>query len=214
MRPLLWVAGLVVLVGGACTQSYDDFDFSGPTAPPGGTGGTTTTSHGGAGATGGGGTSAGGAAGSGAAGGMGGQGGACNFSAPNDCSSATDLGTVGGDTGHDTLSHDGIGSLWLQVLVSETAGLNHPLSYTVSLTSPVGGDYDLYVSEGGQDGPDCGATPVQGTGDPESVSNGWQDSQMGVGNDGRTLSIEVRYVSGTDCDTPWHLTVTGHTPWP
>ena len=35
-------SGLGALVAAACTQSYDDFDFTGTTTAPGGTGGTTT----------------------------------------------------------------------------------------------------------------------------------------------------------------------------
>jgi hypothetical protein len=55
-RPMAWVSGLAVMTIVACTQSYDDFDFSGATTAHGGSGGTTTTSHSGGTHQGGGGT--------------------------------------------------------------------------------------------------------------------------------------------------------------
>ena len=223
IRPILLTVGLAVVTAGACTQSYDDFDFSGTTttAHGGGTTTTTSSSHGGGGTggthQGGGGTGGttpqgGGGTGPQGGGGTGGQGGSCDFTAPNDCGSATDIGQVVGDQGTDVVNANGVGSEWLQAFVAESnVGPNHWLSYTVTLTSPPGASYDLYVQEGDQNGTNCGAAAVQGSGDPQTVTDHWADSTSGSFNDGRYLSIEVRHVSGNDCINEWQLTVAGYT---
>ena len=116
IRTVLCAAGLSVLLGVACTQSYDDFDFSGSTAPAGGTGGTTTTSPGGGGtgATGGGGsgatggTSTGGAGGTSTGGSGGTGGGATAECGGQQCDvSGTGVCCLPQDTGDATCEPDG-----------------------------------------------------------------------------------------------------------
>jgi hypothetical protein len=85
------------------------------------------------------------------------------------------------------------------------------LSYTVTLTSPPGELFDLYVYTGDINGPSCLGSGKKGAGSPESVSAKWGDN---IGTDDTTvISIEVRYVSGMDCSPPpsWNLKVAGHT---
>jgi len=76
-------------------------------------------------------------------------------------------------------------------------------------------DYNLKVHQGPQDGnPDCNVSPLNGSGNPESVSGSWDDDQgFGGEDDSVWLSIEVEYVSGSACgpNAEWTLTVTGHT---
>jgi hypothetical protein len=85
------------------------------------------------------------------------------------------------------------------------------LSYTASLVSPQGMDYDLYVYSGNSAAPDCGATSEKATGNPEQVSATWGDT-IGT-EDGTWLALEIRYVSGDACgpEANWTLTVAGHT---
>ncbi|MFO0589487.1 MAG: hypothetical protein U0441_18260 [Polyangiaceae bacterium] len=162
---------------------------------------TTTTGTGGSGAGGSGGGGAGG-------------GGEC-FSSPNLCSNADQLPDVSGDEG-GTSTASGSTSKWLKVHVTETDSsiFASDLSYRVTLSSPPGMDYDLYVKEGPQDGnPDCGATSVKGTpgAGGEQVSASWNDDQgLGGEDDSLWLCIEVQYVSGSDCNAQWSLTVVGN----
>ena len=177
----------------------------------GGTGASDTTTTTGTGGEGGSGAGGSGGGGSGGAGGSP----VCDFQAPNNCASAEQLAAVSGDEG-DTVTASGSGSKWLKVQVQETdSGIfETDISYKVSLTSPPGMDYDLYVKQGPQDGsPNCGATEVKGTlsGGSESVSASWDDDQgIGGEDDSVWLSIEVRHVSGDDCDAKWSLTVVGN----
>lgn len=174
-----------------------------------------------------GGTSIGGAGGSGAMGGAGGSGGMgaggsggvggnpCSFASPNACATAEQLSAVSGDEG-GTATASGTGSKWLKVHVEETDSsiFSSDLSYKVTLTSPAGMDYDLFVKQGPEDGnPDCGAAEKKGapSGASESVSNDWNDDQgLGGEDDSVWLNVEVRHVSGNDCNATWSLTVQGN----
>jgi hypothetical protein len=158
------------------------------------------------------GSGAGGGAGAGGGSGAGGGGTTCDFTALNTCATAQSLGDVSGDEG-GVVNTNGIGSKWLKVRIAETDSgvLETDLAYEVRLTSPPGMNYDLYVRQGAQDGPqNCSATEVKGSGTPESVSDSWDDDQgIGGEDDSVWLSVEVRYVSGNDCSTQWSLNVIG-----
>ena len=151
-------------------------------------------------------------------GGMGGGGSGggnpCSFAAPNTCASAEQLPAVSGDEG-GTSSATGAGSKWFKVHIKETSSsiFEADLSYAVTLISPSGMDYDLYVRQGPQNGsPNCNAAEKKGvlSGGVETVSDGWDDDQgFGGEDDSVWLSIEVRHVSGDDCNAKWSLTVKG-----
>jgi hypothetical protein len=177
-------------------------------AGEGGTGGAITTSSSS--------TGAGGAGGEGGEGGAGqGGGGTCEFDAPKPCTTGDVLVQIRGDAGNDLSTANGITSRWFHIYVSESVSdpLNFPqLSYTATLSSPPGMDYDLYVYTGDDQGPNCQDTPVKGTGNPETVTNTWGDT-IAV-EDGTWLALEVRYVSGSACDPQdddWTLAIEGHT---
>jgi hypothetical protein len=175
---------------------------------------TTTTST-----TGGAGGDMGGMGGAGGeSGGMGGAGGSCDFSHLNSCP-GTVLASVRGDAGSDTDVEQGTASAWFNVEVWESLDniFEDDLSYRVTLESPPGADYDLYVHESSQvhdggSGPNCGvaASGVTINGATETVQHGYDDDQ-GIGglDDTLWLAIEVRHVSGSDCSMPWILTVQG-----
>ena len=102
---------------------------------------------------------------------------------------------------------------YFRVLVTDTQPSfgNSTVSYTATLESPAGMDFDLFVYPGDGSGPNCFATPLQGGGSPESVSGDWEDANLS--DDERWITFEVRHVSGSDCSAAakWTLTVEGHT---
>lgn len=178
-----------------------------PSSQPGATG-ATSSSDAGAGAGSDAGAPSGGAAATGAC------------ASANACTSATDLGSISGDTGADTKTAQGSAAQWFTVRVTEDDSGVFPLSLRskVELTSPPGANFDVYVyvaaSETGQE---CSAVTTSST-NPSGVDAATADwGESGVfangSEDGRTVTIEVRWVSGT-CNpaTPWALTVRGNTP--
>jgi hypothetical protein len=146
--------------------------------------------------------------------GSGGSGGSdCDYSAPNTCPASETLSAVDGDQNSDTRTIKGTTSKWFKVLVSEAVSsiISYPkLSYTVTLTTPPGMDFDLFEYDGTISTPSCSGNPKHATGNPEAVSSTWGDT-LGV-DDTRWLTLEVRYISGDICPSnPWTLTVKGHT---
>jgi hypothetical protein len=98
------------------------------------------------------------------------------------------------------------------VLVKDSTNLfGDPESFTATLDSPAGADFDLFAYEGDAANPDCFAAPLQATGTPEALSDQWPDGSFST--DDRWITLEVRHISGPPC-TPsakWTLTVAGHT---
>ncbi|NUP11768.1 MAG: hypothetical protein HOW73_37450 [Polyangiaceae bacterium] len=154
-------------------------------------------------------------------GGEGGEGGApgpvCDYAAPEVCAQAELLPAVAGDEGSDVVTRMGDSSRWFKVHIEEQSSSisESDLSYTVKLTSPPGMNYDLKVHQGPQDGsPDCNGTLKLGAGNPETVSDSWDDDQgIGGEDDSTWLVIEIVYVSGTTCgsSSQWTLEVRGNT---
>ncbi|AUX39442.1 uncharacterized protein SOCE26_008340 [Sorangium cellulosum] len=109
------------------------------------------------------------------------------------------------------MTRTGSTSRWFKIDITDHENSTYEISYTASLTSPPGMDFDLFVYTGDRSAPDCLASGVKGTGSPESVTDVWSDFPALETN--RWLSIEVRYVSGTACgsDATWTLTIIGNT---
>ncbi len=148
--------------------------------------------------------------------GGGGDGGAPSCAATNTCMAATDLGTVSGDTGSGTLSKQGSVSTWLTVRVTEndSSVIGKSLKARITLNSPAGTNYDLYVYLPGSDTRACGAPTHTATGATGSdvVNVDWGEGTVANGSDDdRTVSVEVRHASGP-CDAAhqWSLTVQGN----
>jgi len=148
------------------------------------------------------------------------SGGMCNYDSPNTCQAATIMAEISGDAGTPMQVQHGNTSEWLAIRVVETQydpieGDEEPFSYKVTLQSPAGMDFDVFVQLGPNDGGAvCNAATAQGMGSGgiETISGSWSDN-ISFGDDQddhRWLSIEVRYVSGTACgaDAEWTLTVT------
>lgn len=167
----------------------------------------------------------GGAGGEGGTGGDGGTGGMstnvgggplCDFSAPENCDGAEVLPAIAGDEGNESATRTGVGSKWFKIHIEEqdSSVFESDLSYRVSLSSPASVNYDVRVYESAElSPPNCNATPITGTGTPESVSKSWDDSQgIGGENDSIWIIVEVVHVSGDECsaDDQWTLQVLGN----
>jgi len=192
--------------GGGISEELEQTETT-SSSSAGGMGGMATTSDGGM-------DGVGGMGGMGEMGGMGGMPPMCDLSHMHTCEMATDLGNVSGDDG-GTATQTGTGSTWVKIQIRETNGsiFEEDLSYRVILTSPANVDYDLAVHQGSQDGPvDCNANAKPGVamGLDKVVTDGWDDDQgLGGEDDDVWLAIEVRHLSGTDCDAEWTLTIEG-----
>jgi hypothetical protein len=137
----------------------------------------------------------------------------CDYEALNTCPTSDTLSAVDGDQNNDTRTIKGTTSKWHKVLVNEAVSsiISYPqLSYTATLATPPGMDFDLFVYNGSFSTPSCSGSPKHASGNPESVNDTWGDT---VGDeDTRWLTLEVRYISGEMCPSdPWTLTVKGHT---
>ena len=144
----------------------------------------------------------------------GGDGGSIACTNPGTCAVAASLGTVSGDTGSGTISYTGTTSRWISITVSEddhTILTPKALKAEISLSSPTGVDFDLYVYDG------CGSlldksTNLSGI---DSVAAEWPDLQPFPSghDDTKTLYIEVRHRAGScSASSKWSLQVRGNYP--
>lgn len=144
-----------------------------------------------------------------------GGGGSC--AATNKCVAATDLGSVSGDTGSDTKSAQGHTSQWFTVRVTENDSslFGASLRLAAALKSPAGTNYDVYLYLPSSDTLECSAVSAQSTStsvnDSASVEFGEGGGLSNGSKDDRTVTVEVRHVSGTcDPNQKWTLTLTGN----
>ena len=137
----------------------------------------------------------------------------CDYQPLNTCPTSDTLSAVDGDQNNDTRTVKGITSKWFKVLVNEAVSslISYPqLSYTATLATPPGMDFDLFEYDGSVSTPSCSGSPKHASGSPESVTDTWGDTL--TVDDTRWLTLEVRYISGEMCPSdPWTLTVKGHT---
>ncbi len=139
----------------------------------------------------------------------------CN--APNTCTGATKLGNVSGDTGSDVQTASGTTSEWFTVRVTEddTGLFATRLALTATLTSPPGSNFDLFFYVPSTDTVECSAVSQQSakTSGPDTASVQFGETGAFFDNvdDSRTVTVEVRHVSG-NCDPAqkWTLTLNGN----
>jgi len=132
----------------------------------------------------------------------------------NTSGTAEYTGQIRGDTGNDSTLWQNRGSRWFWIRVSEgdSGVLPQGLSATVSLASPPGANYDLYVYAV------CnGRLLASGTGTDtvESVTVGWKEhwaSTVCVGGceDSQNLWVYVKWAAGAGCGN-YVVTATGNT---
>lgn len=132
------------------------------------------------------------------------------------CPTATVLGMVSGDESSPSLEADGSEPTWLAFQVTEDndSALGEDLSFTATLQSPPGYDFDLYVyrgADGASNG--CNGTLQQSTAASgmDVVSMSWGEGAVANGGDDRRW-IAVEIVAKNDmCDpgATWTLTIDG-----
>jgi hypothetical protein len=224
VRVVVVTGGAVALFGCAVGSSMDDFGVSDLATAPveAGTDGTSVkleppapppTDDGGTGDDGGDpGTGDAGADSGGAPDGGGGT----SCASPNVCTASTSMGSISGDTGSDTQNAQGTTSQWLSVRVTENDSsiFANSLEMKATLVSPPGANFDLYLYVPGTDTIECSAVSASSTttgtdtagvefGESGTFSNGVDDS--------RTVTVEVRHVSGTcSAGAKWTLSVVGN----
>ena len=137
----------------------------------------------------------------------------CDYTATNTCAGSDTMSAIAGDKDNDTRIVKGTTSKWFKVQVNEVVSsiISYPqLSYTATLTTPPGMDFDLFEYDGTTSTPSCSGNPKHALGTPESVSDSWGDTLNS--DDTQWLTLEVRYISGDMCPSDqWTLTVKGHT---
>ena len=137
----------------------------------------------------------------------------------NVCTAATDLGAISGDTGADVKTASGTGSQWFTVRVNENDSSISPrtLQTKVELVSPSAANFDVFLYlAGGSSGQECSAVKSSSTNASglDTATAEWGETGIfsNGSDDSRTLTVEVRWVSGTcSTATPWALTVHGNT---
>jgi hypothetical protein len=136
--------------------------------------------------------------------------------APNTCAGATDLGSVSGDDGGDSLVQSGETSQWFTVRVTEddSSVFSNSLEMLATLTSPPGANFDLYVYVPGGDTRECATASKSSTTtgfDSAGVEFGEGGTFSNGDDDDRTVTVEVRSVSGTCAPgQKWTLNIYGN----
>lgn len=132
------------------------------------------------------------------------------------CPAAVTLGSVDGDSSSLKVTASGYQAAWYRVRVEETdsSPLGEQLKVTAKLTSPaaVGFDVFLYVDEN-NDVIQCTlpTSTSSTTGTVTTASIEWGEGSISNGDDdGRSVSIEVRPISGAcEPSAVWQLEVFG-----
>jgi len=133
------------------------------------------------------------------------------------CQGASGIGLVSGDESSRTIGASGSESTWIEFQVTENddALVGAAMSFTATLSSPAGADFDLYVyrgMEGGNTG--CNGFMQQSTsaGSQDAVSMTWGEGVVPNGlDDGVWVAVEIR--AKDDMCAPgqqWMLTVEGN----
>ncbi|MFK5065514.1 hypothetical protein, partial [Klebsiella pneumoniae] len=87
---------------------------------------------------------------------------------------------IDGDQNMDTRVESGTTSKWYKIYIHEGVSsiISYPpLSYTATLENPAGMHFDLYSYRGDVSNPNCQVNPLEGVGDPLSISEQWGDNK-------------------------------------
>lgn len=124
------------------------------------------------------------------------------------CNTAVTMGDVAGDLGPRVVGLAGTDESYFQVAVLEQSTTGTPVTATITLESPPGVNFDLFVRcTACANAPYASSALGAGMTDTVQFRN---DDDSGV-TDSTTLFVEVRYISGNTCAGEWYLTVTGGT---
>ena len=127
------------------------------------------------------------------------------------CTSNQLLTPISGDTGAEVRATSGVGEKWLRVRITENDSsiVAKYLSATITLTSPPGADYNLYVYCVICGGLMAGASTSTAQNDVVHVRMNEEVFPTGLDNSFDVL-IEVRYFGGSSSSI-WNLSVVGNT---
>jgi hypothetical protein len=121
-----------------------------------------------------------------------------------------DLGTISGDLGPDQVTDGYTTEQWDWVTLREDdLAASVPITGTLSLWSPPGVDFDLYVYCVSCGGALAGSSTVRGTTGHFDVVNVRRNDT--AADDSLDLMVEIRHASSAFC-ADWTLTVDGNTP--
>jgi hypothetical protein len=134
------------------------------------------------------------------------------------CNNAPVLGTVSGDESSPALHASGSEPTWLTFRVTEDNDsiTGESLSFTATLTSPAGYDFDLFVFRGADGGTTgCGGVTDESTatGQVDLVAMTWGEGGVANGGDESAwVAVQIEVKGGT-CDptAEWTLDVEGDT---
>jgi hypothetical protein len=129
------------------------------------------------------------------------------------CSPTMLAGNVPGDASSSNFQSTGSGEGWFGIRVRETN--TNPftlidLTATITLTSPPGADYDLFVHCRACGGAPAASSTNAGQGGHSDVVSVGRDDVNGP-DDSFEIFIEVRHAGGTNGCAAWTLTVAGNT---
>lgn len=133
------------------------------------------------------------------------------------CQAAGSIGTVSGDQSSPNLAASGSEPTWLEFQVTEDDDslVGAGMSFTATLTSPAGANFDLYVYrgvEGGASGCNGFAQQSTGAGAQDQVQMSWGEGVVPNGlDDSVWVAVEIR-AKDDMCAPPqeWSLTVAGN----
>jgi hypothetical protein len=126
------------------------------------------------------------------------------------CTSGTFyLGAVSGDTGAGVLTDSWRDEEWDRFTLVEDSSSSIYISATISLTSPPGTDYDLYVYCASCGGTLAGSSTLGGTTGHTDTVQVRANDEFAI-DDTIDIIVEVRHFSSTVCAF-WDLQVTGNT---
>jgi hypothetical protein len=120
-------------------------------------------------------------------------------------SQSVDLDRVQGDGGDMVKTAQGYKSTWLRVWVAEDSTDNIPIRARLTLTSPPGSNYDLFVHSDW-----CTLRgKSESTTDTDTIGASGRDAT--IFDDGYYVLVEVRHISGPcEPSAPWTLKVEGN----
>ena len=137
------------------------------------------------------------------------------------CPAGRLVGTVSGDKGADSLTTSGSTTTWVHVRVTEDddSVSGRPVRLRAKLTAPSSGGFEVrgYLADSRNNDAGLDCTRLVGTSSPSSGSAtldlAWGDPPDATANgvdDGRTVALEVRNVSGACSSSPWRLELRGN----
>jgi len=126
------------------------------------------------------------------------------------CTMAVAMGAIPGDLGTESLELVGTDEAFFDVLVREESSAAQAITATITLDSPQGANFDLFVTCGS-----CGGALMGSSKQPAGIQDTVQfrHDDVDLVNDDRILHVEVRFASAsaTTCGGEWHLKVAGDT---